>query len=140
MQKNTLVMLLASSVLLAGIFLAGCTDNSSSVEASGTLSAVPTVVHPVDKSAVGDSGQPAFNASATPVGTPPGGLQLNDTQPAGTPPEGMQMGNSTRPGGGPGGMDMGNGTRPSGTPPDGMQPGDGGSGPSGTPPSGTSPS
>lgn len=135
MQKNYLMMLLASSVLIAGIFIAGCTDSSSSVQTTDTLSAVPTVAHPADKAQTGDSGQqPAFNQSATPAGTPPDGLQMNGTMPSGTPPGGM-MANGTRPQGGPGGMEM-NGTRPSGTPPDGMQGGNG-EGPSGTPPSST---
>jgi len=137
MQKNYLVMLLASSVLIAGIFVAGCTDSSSSAETTGTLSAVPTVAHPAAKVQTGDSGQAAFNASATPAGTPPDGLEMNSTRPSGTPPEGM-MANGTRPQGGPGDMAM-NGTRPSGTPPDGMEM-VGGNGPSGTPPSGTPPS
>jgi hypothetical protein len=120
MQKSKLMMLFASSILIAGILVAGCTDSTSSVDTSSTLSAIPTLSHKADAATAGDTGQPQFNESAGPMGTPPDGMQMNGTRPSGTPPDGMQM----------------NGTRPSGTPPGGMD----GSGPSGSPPSGTPPS
>jgi hypothetical protein len=72
-------------------------------------------------SSVTPGNKPQFNESAVPMGTPPGGIQMNGTRPSGTPPDGIQV----------------NGTRPSGTPPDGMQMN--GTRPSGTPPSGTPP-
>jgi hypothetical protein len=128
MQKSSIMMLIASLILIAGILIAGCTDSSSSVQTSSTLSAIPTQAHGTEAATAGDTGaKPQFNESAG-----PNGMQMNSTQPSGTPPDGMQM-NGTHPSGGPQG-DM-NGTQPSGTPPDGMQMG--GSGPSGTPPSGT---
>ncbi len=135
MQKSKLTVLLASTILIAGILVAGCTDSSSSVETTNTLSAIPTRSYASDAAVPGDTGQAQFNESAGHAGTAPDGFQMNGTRPSGTLPDGMQM-NGTRPSGNPpDGMQM-NGTRPSGTPPDGMQ---GGSGPSGTPPSGGSP-
>jgi hypothetical protein len=132
MQKRKLVVLLASTILIAGILVAGCTDSSSSVETSNSLSTIPPRSHAADTAAAGDAGQPQYNESAGPMGTP--GIQMNGTQPSGNPPGDMKM-NGTRPSGTPPeGMQM-NGTRPSGSPPDGMQMD--GSGPSGTPPSGT---
>lgn len=134
MQKNTIAMLLASSILLAGIFVAGCTDSSSSVAATDTLSTIPTQSHAADRAPAGNSSQqPQFNQSAGPSGTMPDDMMTNGTRPSGTPPDGMMM-NGTRPQGGPDGMEM------NGTLPEGIQPGEGGNGPSGTPPSGTPPS
>lgn len=130
MPKSKLMMLLASSIIIAGILIAGCTDNSSSIETAATLSAIPTMAHAAASEPAGDAGdKPQFNESAAAMGTPPEGMEMNGTRPSGTPPDGMQM-NGTRPSGTrPEGMEM-NGTRPSGTPPDGMQMG-------GSPPSGS---
>ena len=137
MQKRSILMLIASSILIAGILVAGCTDSSSSVDTSSTLSPVPSLSQsdgttPAAAADAGDKHQ--FNESAGQAGTPPEGMEMNGTRPSGTPPDGMQM-NGTRPTGDrPEGMEM-NGTRPSGTPPDGAQMG--GSPPSGSPPSGS---
>jgi hypothetical protein len=132
MQKSSIMMLIASTFLIAGILIAGCTDSSSSVQTSSTLSTIPTLPHGTEAVTAGDTGaKPQINESAG-----PNGRQMNGTQPSGTPPDGIQM-NGTQPSGGPQGDQM-NGTQPSGTPPDGKQMG--GSGPSGTPPSGTPPS
>ena len=133
-------MLLASSILIAGILIAGCTDSSSSVATSNTLSPIPSVGQSEGTVPAGNAGglsssetpvmagsgdKPQFNESAGPVGTFPEGIQMNSTR-SGTPPDGIQM-NGTRPSGTPpGGIRM-NGTRPSGTPPSGTFP-------SGTPP------
>lgn len=123
MQKKSIMMLIASSILIAGILVAGCTDSSSSVETTSTLSTIPTLAHGTEAATAGDTGaKPQFNESAGSMGTPPDGMQMNGTRPSGTPSGDMQM----------------NGTRPSGTPPGDMQMD--GSGPSGTPPSGTPPS
>lgn len=145
MQKHYLMVLVASSILVAGIMVAGCSDSSPAVDTT-TLSPVPSLSHSEGTKTAGDAGsalangtpgagdRPQFNESAGPSGTPPDGMQANRTRPSGTPPDGMQM-NGTRPSGTPpDGMQM-NGTRPSGTPPDGMQMG--GEPPSGSPPSGT---
>jgi hypothetical protein len=128
MQKSKLMMLIASSILIAGILVAGCTDSTSSVGTSSTLSPIPSLARAAETTPAADTGglsssgtsgeKPQFNASAGPMGTPPDGMQMNSTRPSGTPPEGMQM----------------NGTRPSGTPPGGIQVD--GTLPSGTPPSG----
>lgn len=124
MAKNTIMMLIASSVLIAGILVTGCTDNTLSDDTSSTLSAVPTLAHATAPS-VGSAEGHVFNESAVQNGTPPSDMQMNGTRPSGTPPEGMQM-NGTRPATPPDGMMM-NGTRPEGTPPSGPAP-------SGTPP------
>lgn len=120
MQKKRIMVLFASSILIAGLLVAGCTDTSSSVETSTTLSSIPTIAQAAESAPEGDTGdKPRFNESAEAMGTPLDGMQMNGTRPSGTPPDGMQM----------------NGTRPSGTPPYGMQ--IGGSPPSGSPPSGS---
>jgi hypothetical protein len=137
------MMLVASSILIAGIMVAGCSDSSSSVD-TATLSPIPSLGQADKTTNGGDTGtgaaamtsgdSPQFNESAGPMGTPPDGMQMNGTRPSGTRPDGMQM-NGTGPSGTPpDGMQM-NGTRPSGTPPDGMQMD--GNGPSGIPPSGS---
>jgi len=138
MQQKSIMMLIASSILIVGILVAGCTDSSSSVETTSTLSTIPTLAHGTEATTGGDAGaKPQFNESAGSMSTPPDGMQMNGTQPSGNPQGGIQM-NGTRPSGTPpDGMQM-NGTRPSGTPPGGMQVD--GSGSSGTPPSGTPPS
>jgi hypothetical protein len=136
MQKRSIMMLIASSILIAGILVAGCTDSSSSVQTSSTLSPIPSLSKTDGTTpAAGDAGEKhQFNESASQAGTPPEGMEMNGTRPSGTLPDGIQM-NGTRPAGArPEGMEM-NGTRPSGTPPDGMQMG--GSPPSGSPPSGS---
>jgi hypothetical protein len=119
MQKSSIIMLIASAVLVAGILVAGCTDGSSSVETSSTLSPIPSLARATETAPSGNNigagtgDKPQFNQSAGPMGTPPEGMQMNGTRPSGNPPGGMQM----------------NGTPPSGTPPSGTPP-------SGTPPSG----
>jgi hypothetical protein len=136
MQKRSIMMLIASSILIAGILVAGCTDSSSSVDTSSTLSPIPSLSKSDGTTpAAADAGDKhQFNESVSQAGTRPEGLEMNGTRPSGTPRGDMQM-NGTRPSGDrPEGMEM-NGTRPSGTPPDGMQMG--GSPPSGSPPSGS---
>jgi hypothetical protein len=128
MKKNSIIVLVVSAALVAGILVAGCTDSSSSVETSSTLSPIPSLATAAQTALSGNTGEagtgdkPQFNQSAGPMGTPPDGMQMNGTHPSGTPPDGIQV----------------NGTRPSGTPPSGTPPS--GSPPSGTPPSGTPPS
>ena len=138
MQNRSIMMLIASSILIAGILVAGCTDSSSSVDTSSTLSPIPSLSKSDGTTpaaaATGAGDKHQFNESVSQEGTPPEDMKMNGTRPSGTPPDGMQM-NGTRPSGNrPEGMEM-NGTRPSGTPPDGMQMG--GSPPSGSPPSGS---
>jgi len=137
MQKRSIMMLIASSILIAGILVAGCTDSSSSVDTSSTLSPIPSLSKSegTTPAAAADAGDKhLFNESSSQAGTRPEGMEMNGTHPSGTPQGGMQM-NGTRPSGNrPEGMEM-NGTRPSGTPPDGIQMG--GSPPSGSPPSGS---
>jgi hypothetical protein len=111
MQKSKLMMLIASSILIAGILVAGCTDSTSSAGTSSTLSPIPSLAKSAETTPAGDAGglslsgasgeKPQFNASAGPIGTPPDGTQMNSTRPSGTPPRDIQM----------------DGTRPSGTPP-----------------------
>lgn len=119
MQKSSIMMLIASSILIAGILVAGCTDSSAASQTSSTPS--PTAAQAVITTSAGSTGglsssmtpdqastgdKPQFNQSAGPQGTPPDGIQMNGTRPSGTPLGGMQM----------------NGTRPSGTPPSGTPP------------------
>ena len=120
-------MLIASTILIAGILVAGCTQDASSTSTQSTGNTAQSTEQ--GQAVGGDSGttassttpdratnigdKPQFNQSAGPQGTLPAGMQMNGTRPSGTPPGGWQM----------------NGTRPSGTPPDGWQM-------NGTPPSG----
>lgn len=112
-------MLMISAILVAGMLVAGCTQDSGSVSqtpSSGQAQIVGQTpaessggISSVTPGQVRSGDQPQFNQTSGSKGTPPEGMQMNGTRPSGTPPDGMQM----------------NGTRPSGTPP------------SGTPPSGT---
>jgi hypothetical protein len=133
MKKSSLLMVLVSALLMAGVILAGCTtqDSGSTATQSGTSTGSPAGEAQASKttneaksqasSVSGSSDQAA--ASGTPLsstamngtrpsGTPPGGMTGNGTHPSGTPPEGM-MGNGTHSGTPP------SGTMPSGTPPSG---------------------
>ena len=126
MQKSTIMMLIASSVLITGILLAGCTDSSSVGETGSTPSTATGQVQSAETPMVtpGEAGtgdRPQFNESAVPMGTPREDMQMNGTRPSGTPPDGMQMNGTRFEGAPPGGMQM-NGTRPSGTPPSGTPP------------------
>lgn len=116
MKRSIIIMLVASAILVAGIFVAGCTSDSGS---SSTQSAVSTPAQAASTAAASSE-----QSAAAPSGTPPADMQVNGTAPSGG------MG------------DLQNGTAPSGTPPEGMQ-GNGtapsGEKPSGTPPSGTAP-
>ena len=126
MKRSIIIMLVASAILVAGIFVAGCTSDSGS---SSAQSAVTTSAQAASTAAPSEQ-------SAVPSGTPPADVQGNGTAPAG----GMgDMQNGTAPAGGMGGM-QGNGTAPAGGPSGDMK-GNGtapsGEKPSGTPPSGT---
>ncbi|MCK9592930.1 MAG: hypothetical protein M0Q91_13075 [Methanoregula sp.] len=120
MKKKSILMLITSAILVAGVVIAGCTQDSASVsQQSGDTSdtsAVQTLTTSLN-SQMNDIERPAFNQTGAPNGTPPSGMMMNGTRPSGTPPDGMM-----------------NGTRPSGTPPDGMMVS---TPPSGTPPSGS---
>ena len=125
-------MLIASAILVGGMLVAGCTQDSGSaspqIESTSTPSAGQAQIveqtpagnsggisTPVTPGEASSGGKPQFNQTAAgSKGTPPDGMQMNGTRPSGTPPDGMQM----------------SGTRPSGTPPSGTPP-------SGTPPSGS---
>ena len=123
MKRSSIIMLIASAVLVAGMLVAGCTQDAGSASGQTSTTASPSAgqAQAVGTTVAGDSGgvpssvtpgqastgdKPQFNQSAGSKGTPPGGMQMNGTRPSGTPPEGMQM----------------NGTHPSGTPPSGTPP------------------
>ena len=119
MQKSSIMMLIASAVLVAGILVAGCTDSGTSgdtgsTSATSAAQAVETapagnavgLSSSVTPGETGNGNKPQFNQSAGPMGTPPDGMQINGTRPSGTPPGGIQM----------------DGTPPSGTPPSGTPP------------------
>lgn len=126
-KKSSVLMIIASAILMAGVILAGCTqDSGSSSPQSGTSSASPagqvqasTSVNEAQSSTTSVSGTPD---QAAPSGTPPAGMAMNGTRASGTPPDGA----------------MTNGTHPTGTPPSGTMPS--GTPYSGAPPSGTPPS
>jgi hypothetical protein len=112
MKKQITIIMVVSAILIAGVFLAGCTQETGTVTESST----------VPSEQVQAAATPAGETTAMPSGTPPADMQMNGTHQSGTPPEGM-------------GINM---TKPSGTPPADMQ--EGGERPSGEPPSGTPPS
>jgi hypothetical protein len=124
MKKSMSIMLVVSAILIAGVFLAGCTQEETTAATTS----------------ISDQGQAAVipaETNAHPSDTPAADMQVDSTAPSGTPPAGMEK-NMTRPSGNPPtGMEM-NMTHPSGTPPADMQ--NGGTPPSGSPPSGTPPS
>lgn len=128
MTKKITLILLASALLIAGVFIAGCTQ-----DAGATTSSTPITQE--------QAAATASEENVKPSGTPPEGMAMNSTAMTGERPEGGKMMNGTAPQGGnpPEGMEM-NGTRPSGTPPGDMQGGGGQGSPSGTPPEGTPPS
>jgi hypothetical protein len=127
MKPSSTSILVVTALLIAGVFLAGCTQDSGAT--TGSTAAGSDQVQTVATTAKVNNVQPS--------GTPPADMQVNGTHPSGTPPAGMET-NKTRPSGTPP-ADMANGsTPPSGTPPADM--GNGGTPPSGTPPSGTPPS
>jgi len=112
MKKKSIFMLITSAILIAGVVIAGCTQDSSSVsqqpgDASG-ISAVQTLP-PSSDNQMSNNDRPAFNSSGGPNSTPPSVLRDNRTRPSGTPPAGIM--NGTSPSGPP----------PSGTPPAGSQ-------------------
>ena len=112
MKKKSIFMLIASAILIAGVVIAGCTQDSASIsqqpgDASGT-SAVQTLP-PSSDNQMSNNDRPVFNSSGGPNSTPPSGMRDNRTRPSGTPPAGMM--NSTPPSGPP----------PSGTPSSGSQ-------------------
>lgn len=120
MKKSSILMLIASAILVTALVTAGCTQDagSSSTQSSGnpTSTAVQdqsgsTSTQSADQPVKSGNG-PQVNQSA-PSGTPPGGAMMNGTAPSGTPPSG------TKPSGTPPGGAMMNGTPPSGTPPSG---------------------
>ena len=121
MKKSSILMLIASAILVTALVTAGCTQDSGSSSAQSSGNPTSTAVQ--DQSGSTSSpfaGQPVKSGNgpqvnqSVPSGTPPGDSMMNGTAPFGTPPGGAMM----------------NGTPPSGTPPSGTPP-------SGTPPSGS---
>ena len=120
-MKKSMYMLFVSAILVAGVFLGGCTQDSGSTSQQSTGSQVVSPDQP-DQPAI-TSDRPEINQSAAPNGTLPSGMMMKGVPPSGPPPDGV-MRNRTP----PSGMMM-NGTPPSGPPAEGMMS-------YGTPPSG----
>ena len=122
MKKQITIALVASAILIAGVFLAGCTQEAGAVTETSPVS-------------TGEQGQaevtPAGENAALHSGTPPADMQMNGTRPSGKPSGGMGM-NMTKPSGTPPADRADGGERPAGEPPSGDPPAD-------TPPSGTPP-
>ena len=109
-MKKCICMLIVSAILVAGVFLAGCTQDSGSTSQQSTGSQVVSPDQP-DQPAI-TSDRPEINQSVEPNGTFP--LMMNGAPPSGPPPNGV-MRNRTPPSG-----IMMNGTPYSGPPPEGM--------------------
>ena len=112
MKKKSIFSLIASAILITGVVIAGCTQDSARVsqqsgDASG-ISAVQTLPTSSDNQ-ISSNDRPALNWSAEPNSTPPSGMRDTRTRLSGTPPAGMM--NGTPPSDPP----------PSGTPPSGSQ-------------------
>ena len=120
MKRSSMIMLIASAILVAGMLVAGCTQDTGSVSGQTGTTASPstgqaqtvgtataensgTISSSVTPGQASTGDKPQFNQSAEPKGTPPSGMQMNGTRPSGTPPSGTQP----------------SGTPPSGTPPTG---------------------
>jgi len=98
--------LIASAILVAGVIIAGCTQNSGNEAQQSSDSSGSTVVQTLTPSVSGqvnNNDRPAFNQSGAHNGTSLSGFTMNRTHPSGTPPSGMM-----------------NGTRPAGPPPAGL--------------------
>jgi len=111
-MKKSICMLIVSAILIAGVFLAGCTQGSGSTSPQSSVSQV-TSPDQSDQPAI-TRDRPAFNQSAAPNGTLPSGFMMNGTPPSGPPPDGVMRNRTPL-----SGMMM-NGTPPSGSPPEGM--------------------
>jgi len=74
-------MLIVSAILVAGVFLAGCTQDSGSTSQQSTGSQVVSPDQP-DQPAI-TSDRPEINQSAAPNGTFP--LMMNGKPPSGPP-------------------------------------------------------
>lgn len=112
MKKKSIFTLIASAILITGVVIAGCTQDSASVsQQSGDASGIPAVqtLPSASDNQISNNDRPALNWSGGPNSTPPSGMRDNRTRPSGTPPAGMM--NGTPPSGPP----------PSGTPPSGSQ-------------------
>lgn len=122
MKKEITITMVASAILIAGVFLAGCTQETGTVTETSLVS-------------TGEQGQatvtPAGETATLQSGTPLADMQMNGTRPSGKPSEGMDM-NMTKPSGTPPADRAEYGERPAGEPPSGDPPAD-------TPPSGTPP-
>jgi len=117
MKKNNILMLIASAILVAGVIITGCTQNSGNEARQSSDSSGSTAVQtptPSVSGQVNNNDRPAFNQSGAHNGTSLSGCTMNRTHPSGTPPSGMM-----------------NGTRPAGPPPAGLM--------NGTPPAKTTP-
>ena len=120
-MKKSMYMLFVSAILVAGVFLAGCTQDSGSTSQQSTGSQVVSPDQP-DQPAI-SSDRPEINQSAAPNGTLPSGIMMNGAPPSNPPPDDVMRKRTPL-----SGMMM-NGTPPSGPPPKGMMR-------NGTPPSG----
>jgi len=110
MEKKSVLILIVSAILVAGVSFAGCTqDSERSGLGDSSSSPVQTLSPSSGNAVVKNNDQPVFNRSGEQNRTPPTGM-MN-----GTPPFGM---NATRPSDSmPSEL---NGTPPSGLPPAGM--------------------
>lgn len=120
MKKSSIILVLLSLMLGAGLLVAGCVSDTTATEqtqASTTALAADAGSQPSGTpQAVADHGDMKAGNTTHPA--------MSGTVPSGTPPSGS-----------PAGMQAGNMTRPEGTPPSGISPS--GTPPSGTPPTGT---
>ncbi len=105
MKRSSIIKLIVSVVLVGGILVAGCTQEtaSSSGQSATTQPASAGQAQTVDKTSGAGSGivassatpdqagsgdKPQFNESAGAKGARPEGMQGNGTHPSGTPPSG----------------------------------------------------
>ena len=86
-MKKSICMLIVPAILVAGVFLAGCTQDSGSTsqQSDGSQVASP---NQSDQPAF-TSNRPVFNQSAAPNGTFLYGMMMNGTPPSGLPPDGV---------------------------------------------------
>ena len=115
MEKKNILVLIVSAILVTGVSIAGCTQDSESSSHDGSSSSmVQTLATSSYNTDMKNNDQPAFNRSGEQNRTPPLGM-MNGTPPSDKVPPEM---NGTAPQGlPPGGMV--NRTPPSGIPPSG---------------------
>jgi hypothetical protein len=118
MGKKSNLVLIVSAILLAGVLIAGCTQDSGSALQPGDTPSSGIQAPSSGSTEIGNNDRPPFNMTDTQNRTPPSGM-MKGIPPGmnGTPPSDRPFGRNGTPPSGPPAAGMMNRTPPSGTPP-----------------------